>query len=152
MIQNLKENRSVNILHNNYLGNLSYISNNEPYVIPITYFFDKKRNIIICYSSIGHKIKAMRKNPSVSLIVANVHSIENWESVLVLGTYEEIEGSSAKVYLHDFSLGIKDIIEKKEARDVDYISEFSSKIYADDIPIVFSIKIDKLIGKKRRTT
>ncbi|NNK40696.1 MAG: flavin mononucleotide-binding protein, partial [Winogradskyella sp.] len=69
----------------------------------------------------------------------------------VLGTYEEIEGSSAKVYLHDFSLGIKDIIEKKEARDVDYISEFSSKIYADDIPIVFSIKIDKLIGKKRRT-
>ncbi|NNK39197.1 MAG: flavin mononucleotide-binding protein, partial [Winogradskyella sp.] len=88
MIQNLKENRSVNILHNNYLGNLSYISNNEPYVIPITYFFDKKRNIIICYSSIGHKIKAMRKNPSVSLIVANVHSIENWESVLVLGTYE----------------------------------------------------------------
>lgn len=149
MIKTLNDTNCKEILGNNYVGYLSYISKNKPYTIPITYYYDQKNNYIICYSGMGHKIRYMRKNTSVSLAVAEIYRSNKWESVLAHGTYEEVDGGTAKLYLHEFSLGIKRIILEKENTDLDYISEFSSKIYADDIPIVFLIKVEELTGKMR---
>ena len=149
MFKNLEEKEIEYILENNYVGQLGYIFKNTPFVVPITYFFDKVLNVIICYSGDGHKMNAMRKNPSVSLLVADVENVTNWKSVLVHGAFEQHFGSDAKSYLHKFSLGIKDIILEKEHRKASFISDFSSKIYKDDIPAVFLIKIEKITGKKR---
>jgi nitroimidazol reductase NimA-like FMN-containing flavoprotein (pyridoxamine 5'-phosphate oxidase superfamily) len=150
MIRTLKEKESVNVLETNYIGNLSYIYQNRPFIAPITYFFDKSNNVIIGYSAEGHKVNAMRKNNNVSLGVSNVNSVNSWESVLVQGTYVELSGSDAKAQLHIFSLGVKDLIINKEHRKLDFISEFSSKIYKDDLPVVFLINIDEITGKMRR--
>ncbi|MCX7546721.1 pyridoxamine 5'-phosphate oxidase family protein [Xanthomarina sp. F1114] len=149
MIKNLETKECHFILENNYIGHLGYISENIPYVVPITYFFDKKENHIICYSAEGHKIQAMRKNKQVSLQVANVHSINQWKSVIVHGHSELHFGNEARTYLHDFSLGIKNIITETEYQKVDFISEFSSKIDKDEAAFIFLIKIDSLTGKKR---
>ncbi|MEP3836726.1 MAG: pyridoxamine 5'-phosphate oxidase family protein [Algibacter sp.] len=150
MIRNLKKDESIKILESNYIGNLSYIYRDRPYVVPITYFFDTKNNVIIGYSSEGHKIRAMRKNVSVSLGVSEVDSVNSWNSVLAQGTFKELSGSDAKAQLHIFSLGVKDLIINKEHRKLDFISEFSSKIYKDDLPIVFQIRVDEITGKIRR--
>jgi nitroimidazol reductase NimA-like FMN-containing flavoprotein (pyridoxamine 5'-phosphate oxidase superfamily) len=91
----------------------------------------------------------MRKHVAVSLAVADIYRANKWESVLAHGKYDEIAGTTAKHYLHEFSLGIKKIVLDKENTDLDYISEFSSKIYADDIPIVFLIRVEDLTGKSR---
>lgn len=149
MIQNLNLKEIEFILENNYIGYLSYIFKNKPYVVPITYYYDKARNSIICYSGEGHKITAMRKNNVVSLQVSEIATVNNWKSVLVHGTFEQHFGSDAKAYLHAFSLGVKDVIMEKEHIKLDYISEFSSKIYKGDIPIVYLIKIEDVTGKKR---
>ncbi|MDU8885681.1 pyridoxamine 5'-phosphate oxidase family protein [Yeosuana sp. MJ-SS3] len=152
MFKNLEDKEIQFILENNYIGQLGYIYNNRPYVIPITYFFDKESNIIICYSGDGHKMNAMRKNNAVSLQIGEIKSVTNWKSVLVHGTFEQHFGSNAKAYLHKFSLGIKDIILEKEQKKANFISEFSSKIYKDNIPAVFLIRITEITGKKRNTT
>ena len=68
---------------------MGYIYLNKPYVVPITYFFDKEENSIICYSGEGHKLNAMRKHTAVSLLVEEIESIGNWESVLVHGVFEQ---------------------------------------------------------------
>ncbi len=149
MIKNLSEKELINILANNYIGHLSYIYLNRPYVVPITYYYDEKSHSIICYSDEGHKTNAMRKNNSVSLQVAEIVSVDQWKSVLAHGTFEQHFGSDAKAYLHTFSLGIKDLIIEKEQRKLDFINEFSSKIYKDEIPIVFLIKLNEITGKKR---
>ena len=91
----------------------------------------------------------MRKNISISLAVADIFAAKKWQSVLAHGKYDEISGGTAKLYLHEFSLGIKSIILRKEHKDMDYISDFSSKIYNQDIPIVFLIRIDEMTGKMR---
>lgn len=148
---NLKENECKRILSKNYIGHLGYIYLDRPFVVPITYFYDKDRNSIICYSGDGHKIMALRKNNAVALEVAEIENVNNWQSVLVEGVYEELENGDAKAQLHDFSLGVKDLIIKKERRDLNFISEFSSKIFNEDIPIVFTIRIEGITGKKRRT-
>jgi len=137
------------ILEKNYIGNLGYIYLNRPFVVPITYYFDKENNVIICYSGEGHKMNAMRKNNAVSLLVDDIESIGNWESVLVHGIFEEHFGSDAKSYLHKFSLGVKDVVLEKEHKKLDFISEFSSKIFNENVPSVFLIRIEGITGKKR---
>lgn len=142
---------STNVLRNNYTGHLGYISQGEPYVVPITYYFDPRDNTLISYSVEGHKVKAMRKNTTVSLQVEEIRSIHNWESAMVHGTFEELKGSSAKQNLHEFSEGIKSIIQGKENKEVEFINEFSAKSYANGSPVVFRIKITGITGKRRET-
>ena len=150
MFINLEDKDIKFILEKNYIGQLGYIYQNRPFVVPITYFFDKENDSIICYSGDGHKMSSMRKNNAVSLQVAEIDSVSDWKSVLVHGTFEQHFGSDAKAYLHQFSLGVKDVILQQEHKEVDFISEFSSKIYNDNIPTVFLIKIEEFTGKMRR--
>lgn len=150
MYTNLEEKDSLSVLENDYLGHLSYIYQNRPFVIPITYFFEAERNIIICYSGEGHKMNAMRKNNQVAFSVVDVDGLTKWKSVMAHGKFEQLFGSDAKSYLHDFSLGIKALIEKKELKELSFISEFSSKAVNENIPMIFIIKIDEITGKTRR--
>ncbi|MFK7833823.1 MAG: pyridoxamine 5'-phosphate oxidase family protein [Winogradskyella sp.] len=148
MIRALNKKECELILEQNYIGHLGYTYLDRPFVVPITYFF--KDDKIICYSGDGHKIDALRKHNLVALEVSVIHSVNDWQSVLVHGAYNEVKGSSAKALLHEFSLGVKDIIMRKELRDLDFISEFSAKIDSDKMPIVFTITIEGLTGKMRK--
>ncbi|WP_417871706.1 pyridoxamine 5'-phosphate oxidase family protein [Winogradskyella sp.] len=147
MIKNLEHKRSSEILKNNYIGYLSYISGNRPYTIPITYYYNDEENYIICYSGNGHKIRSMRRHTSISMTVTDIYSNNKWQSVMVHGQYKETEGSTSKLYLHEFSLGIKNLVLKKEHKDLDYISQFSSKTFNMETPIVFLLNIDDITGK-----
>ena len=149
MFRALNERESIALLMLNYVGNLSYIYRDKPFVVPITYFYDMENSVIIGYSAEGHKINAMRKNVNVSLSVTDIDSVNDWKSVLAHGTYQEIIGSAAKAKLHQFSLGVKDLIINKEFRKLNFISEFSSKIETDKMPIVFQIKVDDITGRMR---
>ena len=150
MIKTLGEKEKMLLLRSNYVGNLGYIFQDRPFVVPITYFYNEEQNNIICYSALGHKVNALRKNDAASLSVSHIDSVNDWKSVLVHGRYEEKNGATAKALLHQFSIGVKDIILRKELRDLDFISQFSSKIYKDDTPVVFIITIDEITGKMRK--
>ncbi len=150
MINILKDKDCIQLLENNYIGHMAYIYRKRPFIAPITYFFDKENNFIIGYSAEGHKINALRKNKQVALEVSEIESVNDWNSIVVHGTFEEVDGSVAKSYLHKFSLGVKHLIIKKKQKELDFISQFSSKSKNDDIPIVFIIKIQEITGKIRR--
>ena len=148
MIQNLNQNDSTNFLANNYIGYLAYIYRDRPFIAPITYFFDSK-NTIIGYSNNGHKTIAMQQNKQVSLEVAEINSFTDWTSVLAHGVYEELTGVDAKSKLHEFADGIKDLILRKEEKNLHFIGEFSSKINKEEIPLVFKITLNEITGKTR---
>ena len=145
----LSKSQSISILINNYFGNLGVISQNMPYVIPITYYFDKEDGTIISYTADGLKLSAMRKNKQVSLAVQEITSVNNWQSVLIHGTFEELTGIDAKQKLHVFSEGVKKLIFEKEQKETEFISEFSNKSYQKGIPTVFKINITEITGKRK---
>ncbi|MDO7171111.1 pyridoxamine 5'-phosphate oxidase family protein [Mariniflexile sp. AS56] len=151
MIQNIEEKEMRFILENNYVGQLGYVYQNRPFVVPITYYFDKERNAVICYSGDGHKMKAMRKNKDVCLQISDINTVNDWKSVLVHGKFEQQFGSNAKACLHQFSLGVKDLIMEKEKAVLDFIHEFSSKVSDEGHAVVFLIEIEEMTGKKRNT-
>lgn len=150
MYTNLEAKESLSVLKNDYLGHLSYIYLNRPYVVPITYFYEADKNVIICYSAEGHKMNAMRQNNLVALSVVDVDGLTKWKSVMAHGEFEQLFGSDAKAYLHTFSLGIKELIERKELKELSFISEFSSKAVNENIPMIFIIKVNEITGKMRR--
>ena len=137
------------VLRDSFMGHLAFISKEQPFVVPITYYFDPTDNTVISYSALGHKIHAMRKNKSVSMVVEDIQSMTNWESVMIHGTYEELEGSTAKQKLHQFTQGVKGLLLQKEQKEVEFISEFSSKLYSRGVPIVYRINILEIRGKRR---
>ncbi len=149
MVTNLDEKESINLLTNNYIGQLAYIYKDRPFVVPITYYFDGKDIFVVGYSTEGHKTMAMRKNNKVSLQVSEIKDIDNWVSILAHGLFEEITGSDAKRYLHDFTTKIKAIILKKEDKELNFIQDFSCKTDTKELPVVFKITVDEITGKKR---
>ena len=150
MIKTLDDDEKLLLLRSNYIGNLSYIYQNKPFSVPITYFYNDEQHNIICYSALGHKIKALRKNSVASLCVADIDSVNDWKSIVIHGMYTEHTGAKAMALLHQFSLGVKDLILRKELRDLDFINQFSSKVYKDDTPVVFTITIEEITGKMRK--
>lgn len=150
MRRNLEPNENLEILSNNYIGSLAYLSRSNPHIVPMTYYYDKETHSITSYSSEGHKIAAMRKNNAVAFMVNEITSVADWQSVHVHGTFEELKGIDAKHMLHEFSEGVKGILSRTEGKDAEYISEFSAKIESEGTPIVFRIKINEITGKKRK--
>jgi nitroimidazol reductase NimA-like FMN-containing flavoprotein (pyridoxamine 5'-phosphate oxidase superfamily) len=149
MIQKLDNINCKLLLSQNYIGHLSYIFNNRPYVVPITYFYDVSHNTILGYSGNGHKTRALRINRECALSISDVDTVTHWKSVLVHGSYREFEGSTAKINLHKFSEGVKAVVSEKDHKQPNFISEFSSKIYKDGPPIVFKIEIEEITGRER---
>jgi nitroimidazol reductase NimA-like FMN-containing flavoprotein (pyridoxamine 5'-phosphate oxidase superfamily) len=149
MSEKIDNKESLQILSNNYIGHLAYISNDAPYILPITYYYDPKENTILSYSSEGHKINAMRLNGAISIQIEEIESINSWKSVLIIGDFEELKGSEAKMHLHNFAQNVKNIISKKEAINPESINSFTSKLESDSIPIIYRINIQEIIGRKK---
>ena len=77
------------ILLESRLGRLACVSDNRPYVVPISFVFAD--NHIYSFSMIGQKVEWMRKNPQVCLQVDDFQQRREWSSVVVHGAYEELQ-------------------------------------------------------------
>ena len=139
------------LLRNNFIGRIAYIASGAPHVVPMTYYYsNQSKKSLLLYSLEGHKIDAMRKNRWVGFQVDEIESITRWRSVLVQGEFEQLEHIDAKEVLHEFSQGVKDVVNRTTGKGVQFIHEFSSKLQAQKgAPIVFRINIHEVIGKQR---
>lgn len=70
------------------LGRLGCALENQPYVIPIYFAYEK--DYIYVFSTFGQKVKWMRANPKVCLQADEIESQSKWSSVIVYGTSEEL--------------------------------------------------------------
>ena len=148
MIQELETSECLKILDSNFIGHLAYIFGKSPYVVPVTYFYDAEENFILSYSAKGHKIEAMRKQASIALQVDDIQSIQSWHSILVHGSFEELEGSTAKNNLRMFVEGVQDTIVKSNRAKLRFIQDFSNRLQGK-IPIIYRMRISDIIGKFR---
>ena len=148
-IKELGTSECAELLSENYIGRLGFIVDKRPCIAPITYFHDAGNKSILSYSAPGYKIDAMKRHGFVSFQVDDIHSIYRWRSVLVHGRFEQLEGSTARKYLHRFSEGVQRIISKKEDGTPKFIKDFSSRIQQRGIPIVYRIHITDIVGKYR---
>lgn len=70
-------------------GRLACSLNDQPYIVPVAFSYEDKS--IYVFSTAGKKIEWMRQNPKVSLQADEIGSRSNWSSVIVTGTYLELD-------------------------------------------------------------
>ncbi len=79
----------VELLQRVSIGRLACSLNGQPYVVPVAFSYED--NCIYIFSTVGKKIKWMRQNPKVSLQADEIGNRANWYSVIVTGTYVELQ-------------------------------------------------------------
>lgn len=88
MIGKLTKAQMDEVLHANRLGRLACHDSEKNYIVPISYVYDGK--YFICHAVPGQKIRMMRKNPDVCILVDEIKNFTNWKSVVAWGVYQEL--------------------------------------------------------------
>ena len=71
------------------IGRLACSLKDQPYIVPVAFSYEP--DCIYIFSTVGKKIKWMRQNPKVCLQADEIGNRSNWLSVVVTGTYLELQ-------------------------------------------------------------
>ena len=89
-IHELTDDECRAILQKTSLGRLACARGNQPYIVPISLYFDSDGNSLYSFSTAGQKIDWMRENPKVCVEAEEILDKDRWTTVLVFGRYQEI--------------------------------------------------------------
>jgi uncharacterized protein len=83
------------VLRSEAIGRIGCYAYGRPYVVPITYAYDGLA--VYGHSREGLKLRMMRSNPTVCFEVDRLESPLNWQSVIAIGTFSELEERAATI-------------------------------------------------------
>ena len=81
------------------------------YVVPVAYAYDD--GYIYGHTKNGLKIRMMRKNPNVCFEIDWMKDMNNWKSVILYGTFEELKGDDANNGLEILMKSITSNLDRK---------------------------------------
>lgn len=84
----LNEAQVEEVLGRAVVGRIGCISDGRPYVVPICYVYD--HGCVYGHSIAGKKLAAMRENSQVCFEVESVEDLQNWQSVIATGVFEDL--------------------------------------------------------------
>ncbi len=102
MVGELSEVQINNVLSSQVLGRLASTDGIQPYIVPVTYTYDGV--YIYGQTNEGLKLQMLRKNPAVCFEVDKMTDMQNWQSVIVYGNFEELKNEDA-AYARDVLFG-----------------------------------------------
>lgn len=88
LIREITRKECLELLARVHLGRLACAKGAQPYIVPLYFAYEK--NCLYGFSTVGQKVEWMRENPMVCLEADEIVNAEQWVSVVVLGTYEEL--------------------------------------------------------------
>jgi nitroimidazol reductase NimA-like FMN-containing flavoprotein (pyridoxamine 5'-phosphate oxidase superfamily) len=87
-IEEMLESEAREVLGEINYAHLAVAEDNIPYLVPVHYAYDGDELFI--YTTEGKKADIIRGNPNVCLQAEAVEDNENWKSVIVSGTAEQL--------------------------------------------------------------
>jgi uncharacterized protein len=148
MIETLSDQEIMNVVSNSAIGRLGCHADATTYIVPISFAYDS--GYIYARSFEGMKLKMMRQNPEVCFQVDEMQSMADWKSVIMWGTFEELENEA------DREMGLKillsRILPKISSETVKFTPEwpFSSGNLSEIEGIVFRIRIREMSGRMEK--
>ena len=94
MIGDLTEGQMDHLLRTEFVARIGCHDGNRSYVVPVSYVFHD--GCLYGHSGLGLKIEIMRVHRNVCFEVDHIDDLANWQSVIVWGTYEELESAEAE--------------------------------------------------------
>lgn len=145
MLGELNEIQINNLLASQAVGRIACTDGKKPYIVPVTYAYDGR--FIYGQTKEGMKVDILRKFPDVCFEVDVMTDMFNWQSVVVWGEFEELQGEQAADKREYLSNRLLPIMATRSVHahqhDVTSVIDDSNRIK----PILYRIKI---IGKSGR--
>jgi uncharacterized protein len=95
MLGKLTEQQIDELLNSLPVGRIGCHADGVTYIVPVNFVYDGLS--IFAHSAKGMKIDMMRKNPEVCFQADAIENLNNWESVICWGKFEEITDMNEKV-------------------------------------------------------
>jgi nitroimidazol reductase NimA-like FMN-containing flavoprotein (pyridoxamine 5'-phosphate oxidase superfamily) len=145
MMGTLNTQQIENILQSQSICRLACTNGEEPYVVPLSYYYDGK--YLYFQSLKGKKIEWMNKHPKVAIEVSIIRGIREYQSVLLTGEFEQLNGN------------VKDEARKKMHEEIyslmsrSRIHPFGHNVLSEDVevaeekPFLFRVKILSRTGR-----
>jgi uncharacterized protein len=144
LIREIDPTECRNLLARLGTGRLGCARNNQPYVVPIYFAYEPDR--LYGFSTIGQKIEWMRENPLVCVQTDEVHGHNEWESVVVLGRYEELPDTPGYSELRRQA---QSVLEKRSMWwQTAYAASQSRVKPKPATPVFYCIHIEEVSGHK----
>lgn len=141
VIKQIPEEECRSILADAFFGQLGCSFEDQPYVVPI--YFAYEADYLYIFSTPGQKIQWMRKNPKVCVQVSKIESQTNWQSVIVIGLYQELrepqfteERKHARKLLEKHVHWWQTALAERQSQSEDELIQ----------PLLFRIHVDSLSG------
>ncbi len=145
MIGSLSPAQTVEFLQQKLVGRIAFYSDDQLYVVPISYAYDGV--YIYCHSYEGKKMDMLRKNPNICFEVDDITDMANWKSVIVWGRAEELpagkERNEALQVLLKRSLPVSSSVTTHLGTQWPFSSTEVEKIDG----IVFRVKVEEKTGR-----
>jgi nitroimidazol reductase NimA-like FMN-containing flavoprotein (pyridoxamine 5'-phosphate oxidase superfamily) len=145
MLGQLNETQINNILSSQVIGRLACTKGKQPYVVPVTYAYDGK--YIYGQTNEGMKLEILRKNPGVCFEVDVMTDMRNWQSVIIIGKFEELKKKQALqardiLFSKVFPLMTSSTIHAHEHEVSSGVDDSNRVKY-----VLYRIKIKKITGR-----
>jgi len=88
MLGELSEEQIESLLTDLPVGRIGCHADGVTYIVPVNYVYDGVN--LYAHSAKGMKVDMMRKNPEVCFQADAITNLQNWESVICWGKFEEI--------------------------------------------------------------
>ena len=141
----LNETEIDNVLLSQSVGRIGCTDGKKPYITPVTYVYDGKN--IIGQTKEGMKLDIIRKNANVCFEVEVMTSMNNWQSVVISGKFQELAGKAAEkareyLFGHIFTLMTGSSIHQHQHKVTGTVDD-SNRIK----PIMYQIKVKEKTGR-----
>lgn len=101
------------LLASRQIGRIGCHDGHKIYVVPVTYVYDGE--YIYCHSREGLKLDILRKNPRLCFQVDHIRQMNDWDSVIIQGVFEELKGTAAESAAGLLISRLKDTVTSKTA-------------------------------------
>ena len=144
IIQELTATECEDFLGRATVGRLGCALNGQPYIVPVSLYFDRVEKSLYGFSTVGKKIQWMRQNPRVCVEVDAISDQHQWTTVLVMGRYEELDASDAQQRNRQRAL---ELFQEQSRWWLPAGAKLSSGVEHTS-PVVYRIDISSISGRR----
>jgi uncharacterized protein len=132
------------ILQLTTVARLGCARDGQPYIVPVSLYYDAEADCLYGFSTVGQKIDWMRGNPKVCVEVERIVDKYHWSTVVVVGRFEEIGDSARDSRARQRA---NELFEERPQWWLPGTAKFAAvEEYA--IPVVYRIRIERLTGRR----
>jgi nitroimidazol reductase NimA-like FMN-containing flavoprotein (pyridoxamine 5'-phosphate oxidase superfamily) len=145
MLGELNEKEIEQILTTNAIGRIGCYADEKIYVVPVTFLYED--GCLYGHTMKGMKTRMLKKNPECCFEVDVMQDMANWQSVIIWGSFEELQGDEAKGTMRKLLSHFMPLMTSQTSQpnhSLDHVNQMESLHLK---AVVYRIKIEEKTGR-----